>query len=542
MAVAAALNVCEPTSTGIGGDAFALMYDAKTSKVSAVQGGGRSPAALTLSLLRERGQLGTEILPSTDALCVVVPGAAAVWEDVVARYGGGKLTMADILQPAIELAEEGPPIGPVTAEMWRGHERLLKARGACCMLVGGSGGRAPRAGERKPNPELAATFRRLAAHGAKQGFYTGPIADAIVAAVAERGGVLTHADLAAHATSFPEPVCATYRGVVNVYEMPPPNHGLAALLGLNLMEQQLRGDPAALRAAGPGSAAHVHASIEAMRCAFADTLEHCGDPDYPDAHLAKLSAAQLIDKSYAEARATHAGLSPDKAAPGPTPGHPDMLQLLRPSPDTVYFCVVDGEGNACSFINSNYDGFGTGIAPAGCGFTLQNRGHNFILQEGHVNCVGPSKRPYHTIIPGMATRVDTGELFAAFGVMGGFMQPQGHLQVVSSMVDFGMDPQAALDQPRWCIGGVGSERGAGSVLNATVAVEEGLGRGPRGAGSNGGGDVDVAARLEEMGHKVERVSGLGRTLFGRGQIIAKDEHGVLWGGSDPRGDGCALGY
>ena len=269
-----------------------------------------------------------------------------------------------------------------------------------------------------------------------------------------------------------------------------------------------------------------------------------GDPTHPDYSKAmKLTADELVSKKYAAARAEHAGLSPERAAPGPAPGDPGLL--LRPSPDTVYFCVVDGEGNACSFINSNYDGFGTGIAPKGCGFTLQNRGHNFILQEGHVNCVGPDKRPYHTIIPGMATRTGTGDLYAAFGVMGGFMQPQGHLQVMSHMIDFGLDPQAALDEPRWCIGGVGSERGAGSVLGATVAVEKGCGgsRGRSGDGDGGGGDGwDTARGLEALGHPVERVRGLGRTLFGRGQIIAKDDDGVLWGGSDPRGDGCALGY
>ena len=546
VAVAAALNVCEPTSTGIGGDAFALLYDAKSKRVTAVQGGGASPGALTLDLVRSRGHVDTEIVPSTDALCVMVPGAAAVWEDVVTRYGSGKLTLADVLQPAIELAESGPPIGPVTAELWKRQEELLQSTGAKCMLVQPEN-RAPRAGERKPNPELANTFRRLAEHGAKAGFYTGPIADAIVEAVSTRGGVLTLEDLARHETSFPEPMSTTYRDEVTVWELPPPNHGLAALLALNLMEVQMP-DREVLRAAGPpNSVPHAHAQVEAMKCAFADTLQHCGDPNHPDydAAVDKLTAEELVDKKYAAARREHAGLSSERVAPrGPEPGHPGLL-LLRPSPDTVYFCVVDGEGNACSFINSNYDGFGTGIAPEGCGFTLQNRGHNFILHEGHVNCVGPNKRPYHTIIPGMATRTSSGDLYAAFGVMGGFMQPQGHLQVMTHMVDFGLDPQAALDQPRWCLGGVGSERGAGSVVGATVAVEKGCGGDGDGGEGDGDGDGDgwkTARGLEALGHPVERVSGLGRTLFGRGQIIAKDENGVLWGGSDPRGDGCAIGF
>ena len=531
VAVAAALNVCGPTSTGIGGDAFALVYDAKTKKVSAVQGGGASPAALTLALCRDRGHLGTEIVPSTDALAVMVPGAPAVWEDVIQRHGSGAITLADALEPAIELAETGPPIGPVTAELWRRQEDLLRAQGATCMLT--KDGVAPRAGERMPNPELANTFRALGSKGAMDGFYAGPIADAIVDAVASRGGVLTVEDLKRHRTSFPDAIATTYRGDVTVWEIPPPNHGLAALLALNLLEATLP-DASKGEEGAEGGVARQHAIIDAMRVAFADTLEHCGDPTHADAARAKLSCDELVSKAYATARAKHAGLSPEKAAEGPEPGHPGVIGL-RPSPDTVYFCVADGEGNAVSFINSNYDGFGTGIAPAGCGFTLQNRGHNFILQEGHVNCVGPNKRPYHTIIPGMATRTSDGSLYAAFGVMGGFMQPQGHLQVVSHMVDLGMDPQAALDHPRWCLGGVGSERGAASVLGATVAVE----------GETEGGSSrwrETTEALRGKGHPIEVVTGLDRTMLGRGQIIARDERGTLWGGSDPRGDGCALGF
>jgi gamma-glutamyltranspeptidase/glutathione hydrolase len=532
VAVTACLNVCEPTSTGIGGDAFCLYFDAATKKVSAVRGGGRSPAALTLDLVRSRGHAGLEITPSTDALCAVVPGAPAAWEDVVARFGSGKLTLADVLAPAIELAEAGPPIAPVTAQLWRAQEALLRAGGAACMLD--AHGRAPRAGERKPNPELASTFRRLAAHGAKKGFYTGPVAEAIVEAVRSRGGVLSLEDLATHATSFPEPVATTFRDAVTVWELPPPNHGVAALLAMNVFEAFTATTDATTEIA------RAHAAVEAMRVAFADAMEHCGDPDHADARRSdaenERTVSALVSKPYAEARAAGCGFRADgPPLPGPEPGHPG--HLLRPSPDTVYFCVVDGAGNACSFINSNYDGFGTGIAPEGCGFTLQNRGHNFILKEGHVNCVGPKKRPYHTIIPGLATRTDTGDLYCAFGVMGGFMQPQGHLQVLSNMVDRGMDPQAALDHPRWCLKGVGSERGAGSVLDAVLGVE---------AASDGSDDEPrkwaLANALAARGHEVERVDGVnGRGLFGRGQIIARDEHGVLWGGSDPRGDGCALG-
>jgi len=546
VAVTACLNVCEPTSTGIGGDAFCLYFDAATKKVSAVRGGGKSPAALTLDLVRSRGHAGLEISPSTDALCAIVPGAPAAWEDVVARFGSGKLTLADILAPAIELAESGPPIGAVTAQLWKQQESLLRSTGATCML--NEKGNAPRVGERKPNPELANTFRRLAKDGAQKGFYEGPIAEAIVEAVRVRGGVLSLDDLRTHETSFPDPIAVSYADKVIVHELPPPNHGVAVCLALNLFEQFCGGEKETAKREGGDDADAVHkthAAVEAMRVAFADSMEHCGDPDGPDLDSAgaltqntdsRVSLEELCSKAYARERASKCGFNRDgPALPGPDPNH--CGYLVKQSPDTVYFCVVDGDGNACSFINSNYDGFGTGIAPEGCGFTLQNRGHNFILQEGHVNCLGPRKRPYHTIIPGLCTRKDTGELYCAFGVMGGFMQPQGHLQVLRNMIDRGMDPQTALDHPRWCLKGVGSERGAGSVLDAVVGVE---------AGSEGDDDERrkwaLAQALQSRGHAVERVDGvLGRTLFGRGQIIARDEHGVLWGGSDPRGDGCALG-
>jgi gamma-glutamyltranspeptidase/glutathione hydrolase len=564
VAVTAALNVCEPTSTGIGGDAFCLYFDAATKKVSAVRGGGRSPAGLTLDLVRSRGHSGLEISPSTDALCAVVPGAAAAWEDVVNRFGSGKLSLGEILQPAIELAETGPPIGAVTAQLWAAQEGLLQKQGASCML--NENGRAPKAGERKPNRELANTFRLLAKHGAQKGFYEGPVADAIVQAVRSRGGVLTKDDLKAHRTTFPTPIATTFRNKVTVWELPPPNHGVAALEAINIFEKFYSGseeESSESHGAGENRTSkqskadeeetrRAHAAIEAMRLAFADAMEHCGDPDFVDATdttSSRVSTETLCSKAFALARARTSGFSKHgPPLPGPEPSHPG--HLVRQSPDTVYFAVVDKHGNACSFINSNYDGFGLGIAPEGCGFTLQNRGHNFILSEGHVNCLGPNKRPYHTIIPGLATRVDDNALFCVFGVMGGFMQPQGHLQVLSNMLDKGMDPQSALDFPRWCLKGIGSERGSGSVLDAEVAVEQ------RGCCGDQNDTSDTSARtergkrgkwalanaLQQMGHKVVRVDEtLGRTLFGRGQIIARDDSGVLWGGTDPRGDGCAMG-
>ena len=512
VAAAAALAVTEPTSTGAGGDAFCLYYDAKERSVSCVQGGGRAPARLSLAALRAEGFEGSSVEPAHHALTCVVPGAPMVWDDVVKRHG--RLALKDVLAPAVELAEGGFAVGPVTAELWRRQEGLLKAQGAAALLT--KEGKAPRPGERHTNPDLGRTLRKIGEDGARKGFYSGRVAEAIVEACQSRGGVLELEDLAAHTTEFPEALSATYRGV-RVWEVPPPNHGLAALLALNVLEAAVDGD--ALRRAGHNSPEHVHAAVEAMRFGFADTLQWCGDP-----LTDKLPTEELLAKEYAARRA--ATISPDGCV-DPKPATEDEL---RAGPDTVYFCVVDGEGNACSFINSNYDGFGTAIVPDGCGFPLQNRGHNFILQDGHVNCVAPRKRPYHTIIPGLATDASTGDLLCAFGVMGGFMQPQGHLQVMSHMVDFGLNPQEALDAPRWCIDGVGSQKGAGCVAGAELCVEEGM-------------PEETVEALRAKGHRVRVCSGLDRTVFGRGQVIFRDpSSGVLWGGSDARGDGCAIAF
>ena len=520
VAVAAALNVCEPTSTGIGGDAFALYYDAKTKKVSAIQGGGASPAALTLDLCRARGHLGTEMIPSTDALCVVVPGAAATWEDVIHRHGSGTLTMADILQPAIELAEIGPRSPPSTAHLWKQQEDLLRAAGAACMLT--ADGRAPAAGERKPNPELAATFRRLAKYGAREGFYTGPIAEAIVDAVTSGGGVLTLDDLASHVTAFPEPVSTVYRGAVEVWEIPPePRYRRASraeCVGANSERSHGGGCHRSNARVGGGDAGRFRRRDGTLRRPDAPGRGG-GEMHRGGAHLESLRQGSRRGRGYTSGRAVSRSRAGAPRSFASTESRHGLLLRRRRGRKRVFV-----HQQQLRRLRHRH-------RPRGCGFTLQNRGHNFILQEGHVNCVGPRKRPYHTIIPGMATRVNDGELFCAFGVMGGFMQPQGHLQVISSMVDLGLDPQAALDQPRWCLGGVGSERGAGSVLDATVAVERSPGESP----------WDVADRLEAMGHPVERVEGLKRTVFGRGQVIARDENGVLWGeatrgGMDARSD------
>ena len=519
IATAAALNVTEPTSTGIGGDAFALYFDAQTGEVTALNASGRAPKALTLELLHSQLKIDHSQLTIPDPYhphTVTVPGACAGWCDLIERHG--RLPLADVLAPAIRLAEEGFPVAPITAHYWaRGAaNQLAKAPNGHELTLDG---RAPRAGEIFRNPGLARTFR-LVAEGGKDAYYRGPIAESIVRVLRDAGGVMSLDDLATHTSTWDTPISTTYRGY-RVWECPPNGQGLAALLALNLLEGF------DLTEHAPLSPQRLHLMIESMRLAFADTRWYVADPKFNPAPL-----AHLLSKEYATAR--RALLHPTRATLDQVHGTPTS------SSDTVYLTVVDGEGNACSFINSNYMGFGTGIVPQGWGFTLQNRGHNFTLDPTHPNALAPGKRPYHTIIPGMITqdggpRTADGEapsvvcrppsLFASYGVMGGFMQPQGHMQVAVGLIDDALDPQAALDRPRFCI----DDGEAGG----RVALEEGI-------------TFETLADLAGRGHNLVPTTGYGRSLFGRGQVIVRggvrdSASGVLWGGSDPRADGCAMG-
>lgn len=499
VATAAALNVTEPTSTGLGGDCFALFYDAQTKAVSAMNGSGRAPQALTLERLQREGYGSPGVgkaLPPFHPYTITVPGACAGWVDLVARHG--RLGMAEILGPAIQLAEDGFPVAPLTAYFWaRGCERQLKTALNGRELT--IDGRAPRAGEIFRNPGLARTFKRIAEDG-KASFYHGEIASAIAAVVQEAGGCLTEQDMAAHQTTWEAPISTTYRGY-RLWECPPNGQGLAALLALNILEH------ADAHQLEPLSSARLHLEIEALRLAFADTRWFVADPATNPAPL-----EELLSKDYAARRAS--AIEGGRATLDQRRGTPTSAS------DTVYLTVVDEAGNACSFINSNYMGFGTGIVPKGWGCSLQNRGHNFDLDPAHPNALAPGKRPYHTIIPALLTHASSGDLHASFGVMGGFMQPQGHVQVALELINDRLDPQTALDAPRFCI----TDGSAGGK----VALEEGI-------------PVSVMADLAAMGHPVAPTSGHGRAIFGRGQIIVREpESGVLWGGSDPRADGCAM--
>ena len=494
VAAAASLNVTEPTSTGIGGDMFALYFDADTQQVTALNGSGRAPAALDLAQLARDGI--TDELPPFHAHTVTVPGACAGWFDLLEKHGS--LSMADILVPAIRLASDGFPVAPLTSWFWkRGAGRQLQSAPNGRELT--LDGRGPEPGEIFRNPGLARTLSAIA-EGGRQAFYEGEIAAAIVAVLKQVGGRMAESDLAEHVSTWETPISADYRGL-RVYECPPNGQGLAALLALNILDGFDLAPLASL------STERTHLVIEALRLAFADARWHVADPAFNNIPL-----DQLLSKGYASTRRNlidthHATRTTHHGTP-------------VSSSDTVYLSVVDQWGNACSFINSNYMGFGTGIVPKGWGFTLQNRGHNFSLDPNHPNALAPRKRPYHTIIPAMVTRESDGSLYASYGVMGGFMQPQGHVQVLSALVDDGLDPQSALDLPRFCIDADES--------SGRVAIEEGM-------------PDETIAGLEKLGHPIYKVTGYERALFGRGQVILRDPvTGVLCAGSDPRADGCAM--
>jgi gamma-glutamyltranspeptidase / glutathione hydrolase len=493
VAAGAALNVTEPSSTGIGGDMFALYFVAETGQVAALNGSGRAPAALSLERLKEDGP--SKVLPPFHAHTITVPGACAGWCDLIERHGS--LPMHEILAPAIRLAEEGFPVSPITAHSWAlGVERQLRSAQNGRELT--IDGRAPRAGEIFRNPNLAHTFQ-VVADGGRKAFYQGELAEAIVKVIREAGGCMSLDDLASHTSTWESPISTNYRGL-HVYECPPNGQGITALLALNILEGF------DIHALPILSTERLHLMIEALRLAFADSRWYVADPQF-----SHVPVQELLSEKYALERRRM--INRTKAEIDPARGTPVV------STGTVYLSVIDRFGNACSFINSNYWGFGTGIVPRGFGFTLQNRGHNFSLDPDHPNVIAPGKRPYHTIIPAMVTRQD-GSLYASYGVMGGFMQPQGHVQVLSALADHNLDPQAALDLPRFCID---VEEAGGRV-----ALEDGI-------------PGKVMEGLKKMGHSVYPVSGYERSLFGRGQVILRDpETGVLCAGSDPRADGCAM--
>ncbi|HEX2181492.1 MAG TPA: gamma-glutamyltransferase [Rubrobacteraceae bacterium] len=486
VAMAACMAVLSPMQTGMGGDAFLLFYEAETGSVLGANGSGRAPREASIERLRERG---LDEMPSHGGLPVTVPGGVRLWEDAASSLGN--LPLARLLEPAWELAENGYPVAEVVARYWQEGEDLLRENEAAARVLLVEG-RAPGAGEVFQQPDLAATLSAVAGGGA-DAFYAGEIARSMARAAQEAGGYLSEEDLAAHETAWVEPIFTDYRGV-RVYEIPPPGQGVAALEMLNILEGFDLGS------LDPVGADRIHLEVEAKKLAFRDLHEEIGDPEFW--RHAEIPTARLISKEYAETLREH--ISPERSSgrvPEPALGE-----------DTTYLCAVDARGNGCSFINSLFKGFGSGVVAEGTGVCLHNRGISFNLREGHPNALEPGKRPMHTIIPGLATT--EGALWAVFGVMGASMQPQGHAQLLSNLIDHGMTPQEAVDHPR--------HRHDGD----TLLIE---GRVP-------GHEVE---RLRSKGHRIE----VGEDYMipaGGAQLIRVLEGGVRACGSDPRKDGCAL--
>jgi gamma-glutamyltranspeptidase/glutathione hydrolase len=501
IAANATMGLMEPTGNGVGGDLFAIVWDVKSQKLYGLNGSGRSPQSLTLAKLRaELRKLDATKIPPRGPLPVSVPGTVDGWFELHGKFG--KLPMKELLQPAIRYAREGFPVTEVIAEGWAANARLLKQYPNFADTYM-PGGRAPRKGEVFRNPLLADTLARIA-EGGRDAFYQGDIAQRIEKYMRANGGYLTAADLAAHHSEWVEPVSTNYRGY-DVWELPPNTQGVAALEMLNILEHY------DLKSMGFGSPEYLHLFVEAKKLAFEDRARFYADPAF-----AKIPLQALLSKSYAEKRRT---LITGKAALE----YPIDDKAIDQS-DTIYMSVADEAGNMVSLIQSNYRGMGSGMTPDGCGFILQDRGELFSLKDGHPNVYAPGKRPFHTIIPAFVTR--GGKPWLSFGVMGGAMQPQGHVQILVNLIDFGMNLQEAGDAPR--VRHDGSSEPTDEVMRdgGQVILEKGA-------------SPATVKALEARGHHV-KVANDGD--FGGYQAILRDEHGVYFGASESRKDGAAQGY
>jgi gamma-glutamyltranspeptidase/glutathione hydrolase len=479
LAMAIALTVVEPTSNGIGADAFALVWDG--------QGWGLNASGRSVAQLDQSALAGLEQMPTLGWLPVTVPGAVSAWRSLWQRWG--KLPFEQLFEPAIRYAEQGFPVSPQTARAWQAAAPLFLSQSEPkfrpFQQVFFPGDRAPQAGEIWGSKAHAQTLREIVRTGGES-FYTGQLAAQIAAFAADTGGTMTAADLAIHQPLWVNPISTTYRGMT-VWEIPPNGQGIAALMALNILEGfDLARYPR-------DSIESFHLQIEAMKLAFADAYHQVADPDWM-----QVTSAQLLDKTYAAERR---GLIGDRAIVAPAG---------LPRGGTVYLATAD-QDLMVSLIQSNFEGFGSGLLVPETGIALHNRGLGFSLRSGHPNQIGPSKRPFHTIIPGFLTQ--DGQPLGPFGVMGGHMQPQGHVQVVVNLTDYGLNPQAALDAPRWQV-----TTGKSVFLEQTVPQAVALGLGDRGHA------VQVLAEARN---------------FGKGQIILR-QNGVLVAASEPRADGIAL--
>jgi gamma-glutamyltranspeptidase/glutathione hydrolase len=485
VATAAVLGVVEPSSIGIGGDAFCLFYSAKEKTLKALDASGRSPYAMNLDFCRKSG---FKEMPQRGIHSVTIPGALHGWQTLLNSYGSK--TLDEVLRSAIKYAEAGFPVAELTAESWHESETRLKSdEGAAINYL--VNGRAPAAGELFKNPRMAKTLRLIAAEGA-DAFYKGEIAAKIVRCSEKQGGLFTVKDFAEHGSDWIDPIAANYRGY-DIYEVPPATQGFVALE----MLQILQGFD--IKSAGPHSADALHLMIEAKKLAFLDRDLHLADRPSMKAKVSDLLAAERLEKLRQQIKL-------DRAAAG--------YREVSAGTDTEYVAAADNEGNLVSFIQSNFMGFGSGVIEPETGIVLQNRGHLFSLDEKHPNCIGPGKRCAHTLMPGMIFK--DGKPYAALGLKGGHVQPQVQAQLIANLIDFAMTPQEAISAPRF-----------NHIDGAKVGLEPEI-------------TASVRSDLTRRGHQI--VGGNPESFGGAHMIAIHPESGAFIGGSDPRKGGCALGF
>ena len=495
IAANAMLGLVEPTGSGIGGDLFAIVWDAESKQLYGLNASGRSPKSLTTEIF---SAAGLTKIPSFGPLPVSVPGAVDGWFELHNRFG--RLPMTSLLSPAIRYARNGFPVSELVAYYWQMNvDRIGHYPGFSPTFM--PGGKVPQKGDVFKNPGLAATYEKIAT-GGRDAFYKGDIARAIAAYMKEQGGYLSYEDLAAHTSDWVTPVSANYRGY-DIWELPPNGQGIAALQILNILEQY------DIEGMGLDSADYIHTFVEAKKLAFEDRAKYYADPAFND-----IPVAPLISKDYARERRKL--IDPLKAANRYDAGVIDG--------DTVYLTVADSRGNMVSLIQSNYRGMGSGMTPPGLGFILQNRGELFTLEPGHSNEYQPGKRPFHTIIPAMVTR--NNKPWLSFGVMGGATQPQMHAQIIVNLIDFGMNLQEAGDAPRFIHSGSSSPTGALMKDGGSISLERGF-------------SLSTERELLERGHKLENKLG----IYGGYQAIMYDaDKQIYYGASESRKDGQAAGY
>ena len=499
IAANAALGLMEPTSNGIGGDLFAIVSDQAKGALHGLNASGRAPRSMTVERMKQNGHIQ---IPPRGPLSVTVPGAVDGWCELHQKFG--RLSLGDILEPTINYARNGHPVAEIIAHEWHheaqelsGYEGFLEQ-----MTING---KAPSKGQIWTNHNLASTLQKIADNG-RNAFYHGEIAESIGHYMAEQNGRLSAGDMAEHFSEWVEPVSTSYRGC-EVWELPPNGQGIAVLQMLNLLE------PHDISAMGFGSAEYIHLLVEAKKLAYEDRARLYADPAFHEIPVQK-----LISKNYAHSRGEL--MSHTRSASSYPAGDPYVLQ----KGDTIYLATADQSGNMVSLIQSNYRGMGSGMTPPDLGFVLHNRGEMFSLDQSHANALEPGKRPFHTIIPGFITR--SGKPWMSFGVMGGDMQPQGQVQIIANILDFGMNPQEAGDAPRVNHTGSSCPTGGRMSDGGIINLETGF-------------DPAVIDSLSELGHRIEFAEG----LYGGYQAILRNpETGAYHGASESRKDGQAAGY